>query len=214
MSRKKSGRDEPAKKPEPTFKNSGLAQALEGWKQAKPTPAPPAPAKSTKAPPPPPPKPAPADRDVLAEDEIFLRAIGEIERLPDAPPVESPLAATVRREDRQSDAEALARLAELVADGEGLIFVNGGAIARGASVGLLDPLRRGEFPVQARIEMPGLTHEALEQFLTHCRRQGLRCVTATVSADTLKDWMGRGKLSRMVLGYASEPTTTSFLLRR
>lgn len=212
MSRKKKPRhDGASSKPEPTFKNTGLAQALEGWKPAK---AAPAPSKSAKAPPPPPPKPSSAERDVLAEDEIFLRAIGEIDRLPDAPPVETPRLANIRREDLQSDAEALARLAELVADADGIIFVKSGGIAQGASVALLDPLRRGDFPVQARLELPGLTQEALEQFLTHCRRQGLRCVTATVDADTLKDWMGRGKLSRMVLGFVSEATKTSFLLRR
>lgn len=215
MSRKK--KNQPSntpKKAEPTFKNTGLAQALEGWKDTKPAKSSLTVSKPAKAPPAPPPKPPPAERDVLAEDEIFLRAIGEIERLPDAPAVETPQAATMKREDSQSDAESLARLAELVADGEGIIFVNAGGIAPGASVALLDPLRRGDFPIQARLELPGLTLEALEQFLTHARRQGLRCVTATVNAETLKNWMERGKLSRMVLGYASDAKTTSFLLRR
>lgn len=213
MSRKKKGsRNEPPQKPEPMFKNTGLAQALTRWKESETVPTPPVSAKPPKVSPPP--KPPPDERGLLAEDEIFLRAIGEIDRLPDTPAVETPLATTVRQEDLQNDAESLARLAELVAEGEGIVFVKDGGIAKGANAALLAPLRRGEFPVQARLELPRLTPEALEQFLTHCRRQGLRCVQAAVDADTLKEWTERGKLARMLLGYVSEDPMTSFLLRR
>lgn len=210
MSRKKKSKDETPAKPEPTFKNTGLAQALGQWKAARPEPPPP----PKPAPPPPPKKQKPTREE--DDDALFLRVMmGEVERLPDAAPLVTPAAKQVRQEELREDAEALARLAELVAESDGFNFVNAGdAVAKGVDGAMLTPLRRGEFPVEARLELPGLSREMLERFLIDARRQGLRCVSVRLNPDNLQAWMSQGRLSRMVLAFATVDGATSFVLRR
>lgn len=213
MSRKKKAHDEAPKKPEPTFKNTGLAQALGQWKASKPVEQ--KPESSKKPAPPKPPKSKPSRLE--DDDALFLRVMSDIERLPDAEVAEAPQQQAVRQEDLRDDAEALARLAELVAASEGFEFVSASeGVARGVDAGLLTPIRRGQFPIEARLELPGLSRETLERFLIDSRRQGLRCVSVRLgdAVTGLRDWMSRGRLSRMVLAFATVDGATAFVLRR
>lgn len=211
MSRKKQGKDEAPAKPEPTFKNTGLAQALGQWKATRPEPPKPA---AKPAPPPPPKKQKPTKQE--DDDALFLRVMmGDVKPLPDAPPLATPQARQIRQEELRDDAEALARLAELVAESDGFHFVTAGdAVAKGVDGAMLAPLRRGDFPVEARLELPGLSREMLERFLVDARRQGLRCVSVRLNPDNLQTWMTQGRLSRMVLAFATVDGVTSFVLRR
>ena len=222
-------RDEEPKKAEPAFRNTGLAAALGRWKveQKADKPAPP-PSPSKKAPPPPQPKKlSKAELDDAAADALFVRAMGEVDRLPDDTRVVTPLQASVRIQEVNEDAEALARLAELVAGGEGIDLADtdeyAEGVARGVDPGLLEPLRRGDFSVQAHVDLHGLAREPareeLEKFLVESRRKGLRCVLVVhgrglhskdqipVLKERMETWLSRGRLSRMVLAFATARPT-------
>lgn len=213
MSRRKKSNDETPQKPEPSFRNTGLAAGLGDWKTRQPAPEPP---KKTTAPKPspPPPKRSKAELDAESEDAFFLRAMSEVTPVEKTPRQETVTERTVRRKARQEDAESLAELAELVAEGEGLDPVHGGGVAKGAQTGLVEALLRGDFSVQAKLELPGLTADTLQPFLNHARREGLRCVRVTVDPSRLAEWTKRPPLSRMVLAYATEQNSVLLLLRR
>jgi len=121
------------------------------------------------------------------------------------------------------DAEALALLAELVA-GDGTIdlsdtdeYVEG--LVRGVDPSLLVPLRRGEFSVQAHVDLHGLlvadARDTVERFLVESRRRGHRCVLVVhgrglhskdqipVIKERLGVWLSRGRLSRIVLAFCT-----------
>lgn len=121
------------------------------------------------------------------------------------------------------DAEALAQLAELVATGEGLDLSDTDEYMEGISHGvdrsLLEALRRGDFSVQGHVDLHGLGVEAareeLEKFLFESRRKGARCVVVVhgrglhskdrepVLKERVGVWLSRGKLSRIVLAFAT-----------
>lgn len=217
MSRKKKNPPSTEPKPDATFKNSGLASALGDWKSRQPSPRPATPAPPSKKPPSPQspvPKRSRAELDAEAEDAFFLRAMGEVEPVEKTPRVESATERSVREKARADDARSLAELAELVAEGEGVIAVRGGGVARGAQAELVQTLARGDFPVEATLDLPGLTPDALLAFLTHARREGLRCVRASVDATRLGEWTSRAPFSRMVLAYSAGDDFSLLLLRR
>jgi DNA-nicking Smr family endonuclease len=121
------------------------------------------------------------------------------------------------------DAEAFAALAELVATGEGLDLMDTDeyfeGIAKGVDHNLLRKLRRGDFSVQAHLDLHGLlsenAHQELDRFLTDSRRRGHRCVLVIhgrglhskdqepVLKARMGPWLSRGKLSRIVLAFAT-----------
>lgn len=121
------------------------------------------------------------------------------------------------------EAEALAQLAELVATGEGLDLSDTDEYMEGLSQGvdrsLLEALRRGDFSVQGHVDLHGLGVEAardeLERFLFDSRRKGARCVVVVhgrglhskdrepVLKERVGVWLSRGKLSRIVLAFAT-----------
>lgn len=121
------------------------------------------------------------------------------------------------------DAEVLATLAELVATGEGLDLIDTDEYMEGISHGvdhsLLMALRNGDFSVQAHLDLHGFGVEAakeeLEAFLMQSRRQGQRCVLVVhgrglhskdrepVLKERMGVWLSRGRLSRMVLAFAT-----------
>jgi DNA-nicking Smr family endonuclease len=182
----------------------------------------PEPAKASPLPRPSPvPPPATARREV-SEEELFRQAmfgVAPVEdvraNLPPPPPREAKVT--------DDDAEALARLAELVS-GEGTFdmsdsdeFIEGSAPGLDARV--LAALRRGEYAVQGHVDLHGLTRpdakDEVDRFLAAARRDGKRCVLVVhgrglnskdqipVLKEQLKVWLQRGRIGRSVLAFAS-----------
>ncbi|MGC4122488.1 MAG: Smr/MutS family protein [Myxococcales bacterium] len=198
-----------------SFNNSpfkGLKAALKEAKAAA-APAPRAPAASPSTAPPP---------VSTSDEELFQRAMFGVERVVDvhgmAPPPQPRAAKVV-----DDDAEALARLAELVS-GEGPFdiadtdeFIEGSV--PGVDKRVLAALRRGEYAVQGHVDLHGLTKaeakESVDQFLTGSRRAGKRCVLVVhgrglnskdhipVLKEQLKVWLQRGHIGRAVLAFAT-----------
>lgn len=96
-------------------------------------------------------------------------------------------------------------------------FIEGAA--RGLDHHVLRRLRRGEFAVQAHVDLHGLTREEarteLESFLARSRQGGKRCVLVVhgrglhskdqvpVLKDALKRWMKTARFSDHVLAFAT-----------
>jgi len=224
MSRK----PEPKPAAPPAFRNESLKDQLAAWKKAAPASqaAQSAPQKpSTPAPKPPPRPPAKAARTASTQDDqLFRWAMEEVTPLTRRPTERAPSAPTADELSIVSDdAEALAQLSELVATGEGLDladtdeFMEG--TVRGVDASLLVRLRRGDFSVQAHVDLHGLSSDAakaeLERFLVESRRRGLRCVLVVhgrglhskdqipVLKERMGPWLTRGRLSRIVLAFAT-----------
>jgi DNA-nicking Smr family endonuclease len=180
----------------------------------KPSPAPVA------RPAPPPPKPAaPPAAD---EDLLFSQAMAGVDRIADPhglapPPAPRPARVT------DDDAEALARLSELVS-GDGPFdiadtdeFLEG--VAAGVDKRLLASLRRGDFALQGHLDLHGMTRpdakEAVERFLGESLLKGDRCVLIVhgrglnskdqipVLKAQLAVWLRRGRIGKAVLAFAT-----------
>lgn len=236
MSRRR--QDDPPPKKEPSFSNSSMKDALSKFKAAnepKAVPkAPPgkAPASPPKiapkpwAPPPPPPKQGKRTASEEAEDfALFRMAMDEVAPIRRASkdsfePAPS-LAPTLT--EVNEEAEALAQLSELVATGEGIELAQSAESVEGSAPGidasLLKHLRRGDFSVQASVDLDGLAPEAaraeLEKCLTESRRRGHRCVLVVhgrglpakeqlaLIRSRMSAWLSRGRLARIVLALAT-----------
>jgi DNA-nicking Smr family endonuclease len=191
-----------------------------------------------KAPPRPPPAPPPPRAEV-AEEDLFRAAMSGVEPIADprgSAPRPPPREASVTSED----AEALARLAELVS-GEGPFDIaDTDEFIEGAVPGLdrrvVMALKRGEYAVQAHVDLHGLAKaeakEEVDRFLAASRRDGKRCVLVVhgrglnskdhipVLKEQLKVWLQRGRIGRSVLAFATArppdggPGALYVLLRR
>lgn len=144
------------------------------------------------------------------------------------------------RQSRAADeAEAYAELADLV-DGGGAWGGSAGSAGRGGGTPLFDvsatdeyiegcspgidrnlvrKLRRGEYAVQAHLDLHGMVQtEArteVEAFLDGARKNGHRCVlivhgrglhskdSVPVLKERMKVWLSRGRIGKSVLAYAS-----------
>ena len=205
--------------------NNALKDQLSRWKTVAKTQETAAPPKPRAVHLPPPPKPAPrkaAAADAM-DDALFRAAMEEVQPIPKSKT--DPVVPLVTRTAQEIDeeAEALAQLAELVATGEGLDLSDTDehieGLAGNVDHGLLAKLRRGDFSVQAHLDLHGLIADdaraELERFLTESRKRGHRCVLvihgrglhSKDQSPVLKSRIGallsRGKLSRIVLGYST-----------
>lgn len=171
--------------------------------------------------------PAPASRLTSSEEDevLFRQAVGEVEPVRSkkdlAPPKEPPSAASLRIQS--DEAEALTRLAELVT-GEGPFdladsdeYIEG--YAPGLDAKILQRLRRGDYSVQAHLDLHGMfkvdAKEALDRFIQESRLGGRRCVLVVTgrglhskdSIPVLKEgvqgWLSRGRLARHVLAFTT-----------
>jgi len=125
------------------------------------------------------------------------------------------------------DLEALADLRELV-EGRGAFtiqytdeYMEG--IAPGVDRRLAQRLHRGDYAVQAHIDLHGHTVEeakvAVDHFLTSAYLAGQRCVLLVhgrgrnskdnrpVLKEQVRIWLSHGRLSRLVLAFATAPLT-------
>jgi DNA-nicking Smr family endonuclease len=135
----------------------------------------------------------------------------------------------------RDDAETDAALADLVA-GAGHFEVDGAeGLAPGVDRRLLKKLRAGDYPVEARLDLHGLTaaeaQAAVTRFVTEARKQkrravlvihgrGLNSEGAPVLKGALGEWLSVGRLARGVLAFSAAqpadggPGATYVLLRK
>ena len=197
-------------KHEKPFNNPFLGLKLE------PKKAPPA-----KATPPPPPKAA--QPVALDESTLFLESVGAVEPVK-ARSQKAEIARTpppARGSD--ADEEALLQLSELVAGQGPFDLADSDEFIEGAAP-KLDPrivrkLHRGDYSVQAHLDLHGLTRaEAKDQlatFLQAARQRGMRCVLVVhgrglhskdqipVLKESVQRWLAQGRLAKWVLAFAT-----------
>ncbi|MCS6915281.1 MAG: Smr/MutS family protein [Myxococcales bacterium] len=168
---------------------------------------------------PPPPPPACGETD----EEIFAREMAGVQPLPGGgrrAVVPQAVPPPVRRSE---DAEVMAALADLV-QGHGAWdiadtdeYIEG--IAPGLDRRLLTRLRRGDFAVQAHLDLHGLrseeARERVETFIEQARRRRHRCVLIIhgrglnskdqipVLKERVRVWLLRGRIARSVLCFTT-----------
>ncbi len=168
-------------------------------------------------------QPVRSSMDAAQDDEtLFARAMAGVEPLPnsnDRTLRRSPAASPVVDEE----AEALARLSDLVAGtqtfdiSDTAEYVEG--IAKGLDRRLLSRLRKGQYAVQAHLDLHGMTRQEAKQavfdFLVTARRRSLRCLLVItgrgrhsqdkepVLKTALTEWLTGKKLGRHVLAFCS-----------
>lgn len=209
-----SDRGSPKKKSE-SFNNpfkSALADLKK--KQAEPSKKPQAP--------PPPPKPSKPKRAQEEDDlSLFLSAMDGVEQITNRG--EAPTPNPRLPEIIDENAEALAELAELVAGQGDFDVAESNEFIEGAAPGidarLLRSLRRGDFSIQARLDLHGMTQAeaktAVDRFLTDSRRTGKRCVLIVhgrglnsqdqipVLKERIRVWLAQKSIGKTVLAFAT-----------
>lgn len=219
-----SQRGGPPKKKEPSFGNNPFKDAIKNLQQEqkKAAEAAAAAAAKAKAKPPPPPKPAKA-KLVQEEDDmrLFLSAMDGVEQLTERG--EAPVPNVPLPEIIDENAEALAQLSEMVAGQGEFDVADSDEFIEGAAPGidrnLLRSLRRGDFSLQGRLDLHGMTQaqarDAVERFLTESRRAHKRCVlivhgrglnskdSIPVLKQQLKAWLSQKRIGQMVLAFAT-----------
>jgi DNA-nicking Smr family endonuclease len=208
-----SQRNGPPKKKDPSFHNNPFKDAIKAIQKKAPEPAKP------KAPPPPPPKKKPAPEEDDAS--LFYSAMDGVQQLTNRG--EAPVPNPRLPEIIDENAEALAQLSELVAGNGEFDISDSEEFIEGASPGtdrnLLRSLRRGDFSIQARLDLHGMTQaaakEAVERFLSDSRRAGKRCVLIVhgrglnsqdqfpVLKAWLKGWLSQKRVGNMVLAFST-----------
>ncbi len=184
-------------------------------------------AKVKEPPPPPPPKMMTSDEEKLSDAELFRREMQGTSRLVTQGrerPVEAERAA---RQRLSEDAEAYAQLSDLLS-GTGSFdisdtdeYIEG--IAHGLDRRLLTRLRRGDFALQAHVDLHGLNREEarlrVETFLHESRTNDRRCVLIVhgrglnskdqipVLKDAVRMWLQRGRIAKSVLAFATARPT-------
>lgn len=204
----------PAPKKEPAFEH----RAFSALKEAKAALVPPTPAKAQK----PEPK-SPREAEPIDEDELFLRAVSGADPLKDPRhvPQKTPPEARVFDEDTEAALELL-RLVngelpfDLVDSDE---YIEGNV--RGLPQTIMKRLRKGEFAIQAQLDLHGLTRpdarEAVEEFILESVAQRHRLVLIVhgrglhskdqlpVLKESVRGWFsrGRGPIGSSVLAFTS-----------
>ena len=189
-------------------------------KQDRPAP-PEKPAPALPEPPAPPPEP----RQPLSDDDLWALAIEGAAPLADRSarikPDPEPIA--VASGPLDPELAAYDELRALVSGAAPFDIADSDEFIEGAARGLdhhvLRRLRRGEFAVQAHVDLHGLTREEaraeLESFLSRARQGGKRCVLVVhgrglhskdqvpVLKDALKRWMNTARFADHVLAFAT-----------
>ncbi len=192
-----------------------LGKLLRGCQALKPSPV------AIKTAPAPISKPAEADQ--LDEAALLRQALEGVRPLTGAGPARMPVQPPVSRTIVSEDAEVLARLSDLVSGEAPFDITETEEYTEGMRVGL-DPrlvvrLRRGEFPVQAHIDLHGMVQsaakEALAGFVRESARTGLRTVLVVhgkgrgspgghpVLKHATAQWLSHGSLSGQVLAFTT-----------
>jgi DNA-nicking Smr family endonuclease len=183
-------------------------------KQAAAPPVPPRPV----PPPAPPPRPEPTDADLWAQAVAGARPVEGRERVVVAPPPRPRVA-----DFWHPDLDAIRELEALVSGEAPFDIADSDEYIEGRVSGL-DPvlvrkLRRGEFSVQAHLDLHGKSRaEAkgeVDAFLRRSREQGKRCVLLVhgrglhskdqvpVLKEALRSWLATARFGRHVLAFAT-----------
>ncbi len=172
-----------------------------------------------------PPSPPPNEQDLFNDEMAGVAKLGDDPRGRLGAP--EPSAAIRPRQRLSEEAEAYAMLADLV-DGTGPFdisdsdeFIEG--LGPGVDRRLLRKLRRGDYSVQAHIDLHGLTsdeaHGEVQTFVAAAQRDSKRCVLIVhgrgmhskegipVLKERLKIWLTRGRVGRSVLAFATARPT-------
>jgi DNA-nicking Smr family endonuclease len=117
----------------------------------------------------------------LNDLKLFHEAVGPVRRLVAPEPPTPPPPPPEPRQSRQDELAVLASLLEPDPDlpmpdtGEGLWFARPGVPER-----TLRKLRRGQFAVQAMLDLHGLTvavaKPSVDHFISHCHAMGYQCI--------------------------------------
>jgi len=186
--------------------------------------------KKVQLPPPPPkhkpveaPRPAPPAReeDLFADEMMGVAPLAPDPRGRLGAPPPSPRPKISRRQ--QDESEAYAQLADLV-EGVGAFDIGDSdeyieGIAPGLDRRLLKQLKRGDYALQAHLDLHGMTSEEargeVERFIDKARNQGRRCVLIIhgrgmhskeqmpVLKERMKVWLTRGRIGQAVLAFAT-----------
>jgi DNA-nicking Smr family endonuclease len=173
--------------------------------------------------PPPPPAPAAPPRET-SDDELWASAVTGVERLAaGADRVAPPRPAPPPEEFWHPDLDALRALEALVSGDAPFDLADTDEFIEGRVPGL-DPaivrrLRRGEFAVQAHLDLHGMTRDeakgAVDGFLRQARSAGKRCVLLVhgrglhsrdqvpILKDAIKTWFATARFGRHVLAFAT-----------
>lgn len=205
----------PPKKKSEAF-NNPFKSALSDLKKKQAEPA-----KKPQAPPPPS-KPSKSKRHQEEDDmSLFLSAMDGVEQLTERG--EAPAPNPRLPEMIDENAEALAELAEMVAGQGDFTVADTDEYIEGAAPGidarLLRSLRRGDFTLQGRLDLHGMTQvqakEAVDRFLTDSRRTNKRCVLIVhgrglnspdqvpVLKERMREWLNQKRLGKTVLAFAT-----------
>ena len=205
----------PPKKKSEAF-NNPFKSALSDLKKKQAEPA-----KKPQAPPPPP-KPSKSKRHQEEDDmSLFLSAMDGVEQITERG--EAPAPNPRLPEMIDENAEALAELAEMVAGHGDFTVADTDEYIEGAAPGidsrLLRSLRRGDFSLQGRLDLHGMTQvqakEAVDRFLTDSRRTNKRCVLIVhgrglnspdqvpVLKERMREWLNQKRLGKTVLAFAT-----------
>lgn len=212
-----SQRNGPPKKKEESFNNNPFKDAIKALQKKEKAAE--APAAKAKAPPPPPPK----KRSAPEEDDasLFYAAMDGVQQITDRG--EAPTPNPRLPEIIDENAEALAQLSEMVAGQGSFDIADSEEFIEGAAPGidrnLLRALRRGDFSVQACLDLHGMTQleakGAVDRFLTDSRRTGKRCVLIVhgrglnskdqipVLKEAVAGWLSQQRLGKLVLAFAT-----------
>jgi len=192
-----------------------LKEAPPREKEKKQAPAPPPRARHV----PPPPE------EEVDEGALFRQLIGEVEPVRGGPrivPPPPPPAEELRRIVDEEE-EVLDTLAELVAGSGPFDLADSDEYIEGAVPGLdkriLRRLRRGDYAIQAHLDLHGLVRseakEALTAFINESRWRGHRCVLVVhgrglhskdqipVLKEGVQGWLSRGPLAQNVLAFTT-----------
>jgi DNA-nicking Smr family endonuclease len=211
--KRKAGREKRKSEPK-AFHNPFLDQAKELKKLVnKPLPL---------ARPPKPENPEPEDRE-KEEERLFLKAVAGAMPLGSGPETALALTKAEPPPEEDEELEVLAQLADLISGAAPLDIRDTDEYVQGARPGLnpdiIHRLALGRFPVQAHLDLHGLTlaqaRHQVEGFLLESRRMGLRCVLVIhgrglsspegrpVLKPHLVAWLSRSGLRKHVLAFTS-----------
>jgi DNA-nicking Smr family endonuclease len=152
---------------------------------------------------------------------LFLSAMDGVEQITERG--EAPVPNPRLPEIIDENAEALAELAEMVAGQGDFTVADTDEYIEGAAPGidarLLRSLRRGDFTLQGRLDLHGMTQlqakEAVDRFLTDSRRTHKRCVLIVhgrglnspdqvpVLKERMREWLNQKRLGKTVLAFAT-----------
>jgi DNA-nicking Smr family endonuclease len=165
----------------------------------------------------------PASEPILDDAAMFRQAVDGVRRLGDQRPVRVVPKPEVTLEIVSEDAEVLAQLSDLVSGVGAFELTETEDYTEGTRLGL-DPrlvtrLRRGEFAVQAHIDLHGMIQAAakaaLEGFIVDSVRKGLRTVLVVhgrglrspggtpVLKHAAAQWLSHGHMGGFVLAFAT-----------